>query len=439
MSTLEQRLLQALDPWRNAPAWRVAFSGGLDSTVLLHALTALASTEQLPSLSALHIQHGLQSAADDWPAHCQRGCAQLGVPLLIEAVTVDRSVASLEEAARSARYAAFERLLAPAEMLLTAQHQDDQAETLLFRLLRGAGLKGLAGMPQTRSLGTAMLLRPLLGVSRGELEAYAAQHALSWVEDPTNRNGHYSRNYLRHTVWPVLAQRWPAVTQTLARSAEHLAEAQALLDELAEEDLAGSQVDSRWSWLHLPSVEFRALLALSDARQRNALRAFLTPLTALPDRAHWAGWRDLRDASGDASPLWCLAQGELHRASGRLWWLSGDWLKPLSGGFDWSLPGSALQLPDNGSVSFSGVPPVGPLSVRYRRGGEQMTLESRGRRDLKRLLNEAQVPGFVRNRLPLLYCADQLLAVANLPALSSAGASGWKFNWVPPIGAQGLS
>ena len=438
MNTLESRLLQSLSPWRSAPAWRVAFSGGLDSTVLLHLLASLGKREELPPVSAIHIQHGLQSAAKDWPAHCQGVCAGLGIPLLLESVNVPRGVSSLERAARTARYQAFERLLAPTEVLLTAQHRDDQAETLLFRLLRGSGVKGLAAMPRQRVLGRGTLLRPLLNVSRAELEAYAQLHRLVWVEDPSNSDCQFSRNYLRHQVIPLLSQRWPATTEVLSRTAEHLAETQSLLDELAAQDLQAAQGYSALPWLHLPSLDMAILQRLGDARQRNALRGFLAPLTELPDSAHWAGWTALRDAAVDARPVWRLAQGELQRAGQRLWWLSGSWLQPVAGEFEWSDPGEALHLPGNGRLSFMGEPPVGPLLVRYRCGGEQMFIPGRGHRDLKRLLNEARIPPFVRDRLPLLYRGTELMAVANLPGCHGAG-QGWQLNWLPPESAQGLS
>lgn len=439
MTSLESQLLESLLPWRNAAAWRVAFSGGLDSTVLLHLLVGLGRLEKLPALSAIHVAHGLQSVAKDWPAHCQAVCQALEVPLQVEQVEVDRAASSLERAARNARYQAFERLLAPAEVLITAQHRDDQAETLLFRLLRGSGLKGLSSMPGQRALGAGILMRPLLATSRAELQAYAHKHQLVWVDDPSNADLQYSRNYLRHQVMPLLEQRWPAAGAVLARTAAHLAEAQSLLDELAAEDLRTAQVGGELTWLPLPSLELSVLRGLGEARQRNLLRAFLAPLTELPDSAHWAGWRTLRDAAIDARPLWRLAGGELHRAENRVWWLSGSWLEAVVGEVEWLQPDLPLQLPGNGQLSFIGEAPRGPLQVRYRQGGEKMLLEGRGHRDLKRLLNEAQIPPFARNRLPLLYCAGELLAVANLPDLSIAGARGWRLVWQPECCAQGLS
>lgn len=436
--SLEARLLSALSAWRSAPVWTVAFSGGLDSTVLLHLLAGLAQRQQLPPLRAVHVQHGLQAAAQTWPAHCQRVCAALKVPLLLREVQVQVG-ASLEQAARDARYAAFVELLGADELLLTAQHRDDQAETLLFRLLRGAGARGLAAMPASRPLGAGQLVRPLLDVPRAELEDYARVNGLDWVEDPSNRDERFSRNFLRRQVLPLLTQRWPQAVVSMARSAAHLSEAQGLLDELAQADLALMQPDSRFAWLPLPSLPLGPLLTLSAARQRNLLRHWLAPLTPLPDSDHWAGWTSLATAAVDAAPVWRLARGELRRADGRLWWLSGPWLQPLPA-IDLPLTAATrLPLPGNGHVCLLGQASTGVFQVRYRQGGEVLRLAGRGRRDLKRLLNEAGVPGFLRDRLPLLYQGEQLLAVANVPQLSVAGPDTWQFVWQVPTNDQGLS
>ncbi|MGL4318796.1 MAG: tRNA lysidine(34) synthetase TilS [Pseudomonas sp.] len=438
MTALEQQLLEVLCPWRSAPAWRIALSGGLDSTVLLHLLVRLSRRQALPPLSAMHIHHGLQAAADAWPQHCSQLCAELGVPLQVEHVQVD-SGASLERAAREARYAAFARQLGEGELLLTGQHRDDQAETLLLRLLRGAGVRGLAGMPVQRALGRGRLLRPLLKVSRAELEAYAREHALRWVEDPSNSDTRLARNFLRSEVLPGLAPHWPQAALNLARSAGHLREAQELLDELARQDLAAAGAASDFTWLGLSSLELAPLLSLSDARQRNALRHWLAAFTTLPDSEHWAGWRDLRDAAVDAAPLWRLASGELRRADGRLWWLSGAWLQAPAqppAGFD---PAGTLALPGNGQLCCVGCAPSGPLQVRYRQGGEVLAVPGRGHRDLKRLLNECGIPAFVRSRLPLLYRGNELLAVANLPGLDGTQWGDWRLQWQPPTSDQSLS
>lgn len=438
MIDLPAKLLLNPMPWRNATTWRIAFSGGLDSTVLLHLLVHLAKTESLPPLSAIHVHHGLQAVADAWPDHCQSVCDALGVPLQVVRVQVQPG-ASLERAARDARYAAFIEATQANEVLMTAQHRDDQAETLLFRLLRGAGVRGLSGMPRQRPLGKGQLLRPLLDVTRAELEAYAAEHRLSWIEDPSNQDRQFSRNYLRLQVFPVLTKRWPQAVTTMARSAAHLSEAQGLLDELAQIDLAGASTANDFDWLGLPSLELRALEALSAARQRNALSHWLEPLTRLPDSDHWSGWENLRDATGDACPIWRLAEGELHRAGGRIWWLSGSWLRTSPAVGNWLDPSRSLVLPDNGVLTLSGQIPDGLLHIRYREGGEVMNLPGRGHRDLKRLLNESGVPGFVRGRLPLLYRDEQLLAVANLRGLDGIAKDRWNLHWQPPHEDQGLS
>jgi len=410
-------LRRALAPWREARALHVAFSGGLDSSVLLHALVQLAQQEPLPPLSAIHIAHGLQEAARDWPQCCLAFCRSLGIPLQVIRVRVDTRASSLEQAARQARYSAFAAHLKPGELLLLAQHQDDQAETLLLRLLRGAGVRGLAAMPKSRPLGQGHLLRPLLDCPREELQQYANARGLRWLEDPSNQDTCFARNHLRHNVLPALRQHWPAAGRTLARASEHQREAQQLLEELAQSDLAAAQTPSPWRWLKLPSLELAPLLQLSAARQRNALRHWLAPFTLLPDSRHLvAGWQTLKNAKADAHPIWKLQGGELHRSAGRLWWLSGDWLKqPPAPPPTWHNLGQPLRLPGNGELHLIGEPPAGALQVCYRSGGEQLNLVGRGTRDVKRLLNESRLPVFIRPRLPLLFCDNRLLAIANLP------------------------
>lgn len=438
MTSLSNTVLRNLAPWREAAAWRIAFSGGLDSTVLLHVLAGLASEHSLPPLSAVHVHHGLQGVADAWPPHCQAICDALGIPLQVVRVQV-RGGSSLERAAREARYSAFEEVLAPRDLLLMAQHRDDQAETLLFRLLRGAGARGMAAMPRSRALGGGHLLRPLLDVPRAELEHYAAEHGLEWVEDPSNADQRYSRNYLRHQVLPMLHAHWPQAAASMSRSAEHFGEAQGLLDELARMDLASAAQCPEFSWLGLPALALEPLRQLSPARQRNALSHWLSGFTRLPDTDHWRGWESVRDAREEGRPIWRLADGELHRAAGNVWWLCGPWLRPVGEEVEWNDPSCPLLLPGNGQVSLIGPRPEGALCIRYRQGGEVMQLAGRGHRDLKRLLNEARVPGFVRGRLPLLYAGDQLLAVANLPMAGANAQAGWQLHWRPPTSDQGLS
>src|SRR3989344_4022955 len=438
MTPVHIRLRDALQPWRSASGWCVALSGGLDSTVLLHLLASLAQREALPPLSAIHIHHGLQAAADAWPAHCRELCAALSVPLQVEYVQV-ASGASLERAARDARYGAFAARLGIGELLLTAKQRDDQAETLLFRLLRGAGVQGLSAIPVSRALGAGQLVRPLLNCSRDELLAYAREHKLSWVEDPSNADERFSRNYLRRQVMPALLGRWPQASANMARSAAHLSEAAQLLDELAQQDISAAQVSTEFAWLSLPNLALHTLRDLSEPRQRNAMRNWLRPLTAMPDSDHWVGWQALRDAASDAAPIWKLAAGELRRSDERLWWLSGDWLcSPIP--VNVAVQGSQqVTLPANGSVRIDGQLPAGNWQLGYRQRGDQLLLPGRGHRDLKRLFNELRVPAFVRDRLPLLRLDNRVMAIANLPGLQCAVDGGWQLHWQPPTNDQGLS
>ncbi|WP_412461666.1 tRNA lysidine(34) synthetase TilS [Pseudomonas sp. SC11] len=424
-----------LTPWLNAPTWFVAFSGGLDSTVLLHRLAAHCRRHPAPPLRALHIHHGLQTAANAWPEHCRAVCDALGVELEVIPVVVAAG-ASLEQAARDARYAALASRLGPGDVLFTGQHLDDQAETLLFRLLRGAGLRGMTAMPSSRTLGQGRLVRPLLADSCEHLQRYAEAQGLSWIDDPSNQDVGFSRNYLRAQVMPQLRQRWPQASQQMARSAEHLGEALGLLDELAAEDLRSAEQGAPFAWLGLASLDLDAVRALSPARQRNALQYWLSRRTRLPDARHWAGWNALRDSAPDAQPIWRLTDGELQRSHGRLWWLADDWRQWEAGQWYWPDPDQPLILPGNGVVWLQGAKPPEGLRIAYRQGGERLNVPGRGERDLKRLLNERQLPHFVRQRLPLLYQGSRLLAVANLPELVQ---SDWQLQWQPPGRVQGLS
>ncbi|MFB4369650.1 MULTISPECIES: tRNA lysidine(34) synthetase TilS [unclassified Pseudomonas] len=435
--SLESAVLARLAVWRDAPCWRVAFSGGLDSTVLLHLLAMAARHHELRPIRAVHIHHGLQAVAEQWPAHCQRFCDELGVPLDIVPVQVAPG-ASLERAAREARYAAFTDLMKADEVLLLAQHQDDQAETLLYRLLRGAGVRGLAAMSQNRSLGAGHVVRPLLEVPRKTLEAYAIRHGLQWVEDPSNGDSGFARNFLRRDILPQLATHWPGASAVLARAAAYQAEAQGLLRDLAEIDLERCRGQLDISWLSIPCLDLSAVRQLSEARQRNLLRHWLGNETRMPDSRHWQGWTDLRDAAADASPMWQLESGELRRHGDQLLWLDAGWCAPWSAEEQlWPDVRQPLELPGNGVVAFAGPIPDGRLSIAYRQGGEILDVPGRGRRDLKRLLQEAGVPEFIRPRLPLLKRDGQVLAVANLRLDPSVSELRWQFpSVVRPVVAK---
>ena len=215
----------------------VAFSGGLDSSVLLHALAALRRQRPALQLRALHVHHGLSAFADRWVEHCRSRCADWQIPLTVTHVQVDARQGGIEAAARAARYAAFSTALTEGEALLTAQHLDDQSETFLLALKRGSGPAGLSAMAARAALGEHLLLRPLLGCSRQTLESYAQRHALTWIDDDSNQDTRFDRNFLRLQVLPQLNQRWPHFASAVARSAGLCAEQEQLLDELLAEPL----------------------------------------------------------------------------------------------------------------------------------------------------------------------------------------------------------
>lgn len=424
-------LYNELAPWLRAKHWYVGFSGGMDSTVLLHLLVGLKKKYLLPEVSAVYIHHGLQDVADDWVLHCQHICHQLAISLLVVKVKVAKQ-ASIEAAARDARYQAFKKILKEGDVLFTAQHQNDQAETLLFRLVRGAGVRGLAGIPRQRKLGAGELVRPLLTISRKQLKEYARVNHLNWVEDPTNKDITFARNYIRHQVIPVLKQRWPGVINNISQATSHLQEAQQLLNELALQDLQSAQAQPLYSWLTLPSLLLEPLAHLPLARQKNALSYWLSAYTLLPNSQHWRGWQELVTAKEDASPIWRLHHAELHRANGRVWLLTGHWLEtPVSETMQ--VMSSPIHLADNGQVILTGPLPNNMLTLHYRQGGEVIELAQRGKRNLKRLFNEVSLPIFVRNRIPLLFDQQgKLLAVANFPQWRERNINPRLiFNWKP--------
>lgn len=364
-------------------------------------------------LRAVHINHGLQSVAADWALHCQAVCAQLGIPLTVIAVVCKVGPGeSLEEAARTARYRAFEQVLQSDEALLLAHHQDDQAETVLLRLLRGAGVHGLAAMPPSRPLGRGRLLRPLLDVPAAAVAEYAKAQGLRWVEDPSNASDRFDRNFLRNRLLPLLAERWPGYAGPLARAAGHAAEAAELADALAAQDLEQCADGS--------ALDLDALRALPEPRQRNLLRLWLRrQRLRAPDASRLqAGLQALLEAGPDRAPVLEWDGVRLRRYRNRL--LLDTATPPLEPQI-WDLQ-RPLPLPD-GELRVE--PAFGAglrqalrgrhVEVRFRTGGERCRpAGSRHRRSLKKLLQEHGMPPWERQRLPLIYIDGELAAVADL-------------------------
>lgn len=427
----------------------VAYSGGLDSSVLLHALAGLRRAQRL-QLRALHVNHHLQAQADAWAAESARRARRLRVPFeLLDAPVVRRGGESLEAAARMARYAALAGHLQSGELLVTAHHQEDQLETVLLALLRGSGVRGLAAMsPVSRWRGTR-LLRPLLQVSRGQLEDYAREHALQWSEDPSNLDERFDRNYLRRRVLPLIRARWPAAAVTVGRSAAHVAEARELLEQLARQHLANARDGAQ--------LRVSVLRRLPEPQRRNALRYWIGERGLLaPDH------RRLREIAGpllrsraDAVSAVSWSGGELRRNGDRLFALS---LLPPAGqelSWDWrrqpwlSLAhGGAVGLlrDPHGDVRLSALPPR--LQVSFRRGGERLR-KSVGRAPLKELLRSEGLAPWERAGVPLIGHGERIIAVADLwldeeyraeklaaaaPAPPGRRAARGRFRWLRPGG-----
>ena len=414
-----ERLLQALDPFPNAPRLWVALSGGLDSTVLLHALAAARELRPL-DLAAIHVDHGLSPAAGDWADHCRRLCDHLAVPLTLRRLALQRQRGeSLEALARAGRYAALSAIAGPGDLVLTAQHQDDQAETLLLALLRGSGVKGLAAMPRLARLGGAWLLRPLLGYRRDELLAYARAQGLTWIEDPSNGDLDFDRNFLRARILPVLAERWPACAASLSRSAAHCAEAQGLIAGLAARELAllgGSRPGT---------LSLAGLAAREPALQAAVLRHWLTGLgLPTPDSRHLGRIRaELMGARPDRTPLVAWPGCETRRYRDDLFAMAP--LPPVPGEevLGWregqlALPAGlgCLRLLDRvGARQDPAACWPSGLEVRFGARGLSCRLADQPhQRRLKHLFQEAAIPSWLRPYVPCLFDGAHLVAVGDL-------------------------
>lgn len=396
----------------------VAYSGGLDSHVLLHALSELATLQSM-NVTAVHINHGLSPAADSWSRHCQIVCEQLQVP--IQVVSVDAQPASgdsPEASARQARYAALAELLQPTQMLLTAHHIDDQAETVFLQLIRGAGLRGIAAMPRLQRFAEGWLLRPLLDYDREALLCYARQHELQWIEDESNSSMAFDRNYLRQHIMPLIYARWPAARQTLARSAAHAAETTAMAETLARQDRvkATAIIDN--------SLDVSVLLSLTPPRRRNLLRiwirdqGFAVPSTRIMERL----CGELLTAAPDREPLIEWPQAQVRRYRQRLYLLPPMPPAVTITELPWQtdsntkLPLGELQSRQAVAAGLSGRRcQHQDLTIRFRVGGEFVRPAGRRRTvTLKNLFQEYAIPPWLREFMPLIYADDTLIAVPGI-------------------------
>ncbi len=427
-------ILQFLQQVPTADRYWVAYSGGMDSHVLLHLLSTAKS--QLPgTLSAIHVNHHISKASGDWEAHCATECERLDIPFL--ALGVDGQAAngeSPEAAAREARYAAFKKQLGAGDVLFTAQHQDDQAETLLLQLFRGAGPKGLASMPNSMPLGKGILLRPFLNISQKQIANYASEHALQWIEDPSNVDTRFDRNYLRKKIIPALKDRWPGLSAVLSRSACNQADQLEVADALAVIDLESCV------YTQSEDLKINAFLLLTPARQRNLLRywidqrSFLIPPRVVIERIR----SEIFHSRADATPLVQWPEAEVRRYRNRAYLMRPLSEHDLTETMNWT-PGQLLELPKLcrkwRAVQVRGegfyLSENKAVQIRFRQGGE--TLRPSGRAHphrLKHLFQEWGIPEWERSRVPLLYLDDELIAVAGQCVCEGFQATSDQRGWV---------
>ena len=436
MSDLAVKLLAELSRESAPGRYVVALSGGLDSTVLLHALASLRDADSLHAeLAAVHINHQLSDMAMEWQAFCAEICQQWQVPLTTREVVVSAD-GSLEAAARAARYDAFCDLVKSGDSLLLAHHLDDQIETSLYRLLRGAGPQGLSGIPRMRGLGDATLWRPLLEFTRADLRSYALAKGLQWKEDESNQDDRHDRNFLRHHIFPVLEGRWPDYRASWLKSLNLMVESNALQRDLADQDLV-SLLSPRGGLLMVH------LEQLNPARQRNVIRRWAKRLGLQA-----LGWRithQLVDeflSASESGPSFDITDCLLYRHDGELFAVRkgvSDAPDPIT----FTASDRSVEMrPGNGALLLSSLSGNGiskrlqHFAVRYRIGGETLKLPGRPTKSLKDLLHESGVPPWQRQRVPLIYAEAELVCVPGIGVAEShqaePGDSGLHIQWQAP-------
>lgn len=405
----------------------VGFSGGLDSTVLLHALKSI--PELLPKLAVLHVNHGLSPNALAWEDHCEKVCKDWSLNSIVHHANLALG-GNMEARAREARYRFFIDVLEENDILVLAHHQDDQAETLLLNLCRGAGVDGLAAMPALSGLGGGTLARPLLHVSRSQLLDYARHHKLYWIDDESNQDVSFSRNYIRHTIIPALQTRWPAFVSNAARCAEHLQNAQCNLDRLANIDLQHST----------PMLSLRSLQRFDKIQALNVLRSWIKKHAGFCPSAKTLErvWTEVIHARADANPVVTWGENAIRRYRNDLYFFKREYLHK-QGTYIWNdFPeplylGTGLGYLTVDKVSAGlHVPSHKQLTIRFRQGGE--VFHWRGQtKSLKKLLQQWKVPTWERARLPLIYIDDTLAAIPGFAVCdehySSLTPSGYCIRW----------
>jgi tRNA(Ile)-lysidine synthase len=387
----------------------VAFSGGLDSTVLLHA-TIKAHGKK--NVHAFHVHHGIQKEADQWQAHCKAVAKQFGCHFDTQNVKLNKP-SNIESQARNLRYEALTQMCQAHKIqdLLLAHHLDDQAETVLIQLMRGAGLPGLSAMPQVKSKELIHLWRPFLNMRRKDLEIYAKEHQLTWIEDPSNQDESYRRNAIRKTILPTLEKFQEGAIENLSRSAKHLGEAQELLNQLADIDLGLMEVKEG-----LSKTNLIRLFKTSQARATNALRRWLfkNGLAYPSEERLTAWWSELQQTRPDSQLQWDHDQQVIRLWRGHLTITQDPGSSEVMGEWVFKKIPANSKKPGIAKDQFEKAKQKGLINTMAREGGEKFKVDAkRPRRSLKNLYQEAAIPPWQRD-VPLLYIGEELVAVAGI-------------------------
>ena len=431
----------------------VGYSGGVDSHVLLHELVkVITDTEQQSSVKirhviAFHINHGFSPNANRWQKHCEKVCDELGIAFVAESPQIP-AAGNKEENARKARYNAWKEFLQRGDLLLLAHHMDDQIETALFYLLRGSSPFGVQAIPPERLLGEAILLRPLINTTKDVIVSYATENDLAWIEDESNQDAGFDRNFLRNDIIPKLKDRWPKLPQSVNYALKRDGEGRALIDSIAESDFA-LVVDVEGG------LSIDRLRALVPARQRNLIRHWVTKLQLPlpPSGLLRKQLPQLLDAQDSKAPGPSWKNYAFVRYDGHLYILRE--LPDFDSRRVFASDADTTKIPDQSSLDLNGgqlttdlfendedcrqkyadskneglrlrIPASGKLSVKFRRGGEVMKLSKT--RTLKNIFQEQSMPPWLRDRIPLVFCDDELVAVAGLPGwhIEPTVAKGWR-------------
>jgi len=439
--SFQAHVKDVLSGYPDAETYWIAYSGGLDSHVLLHTLACI-KDEIKPRLVAVHVNHGINQDAESWEKHCRTICENYAIELLTFTVDLSHKKGKgIEAHAREKRYEVFNNLIQVHDLLLTAHHVNDQIETMLLQLLRGSGPDGLVGMPQSREFSKGFLVRPLLDISREEIHDYALKESLNWVEDESNKSNKYDRNFLRNTIIPELLSHWPGALKTMRRAIEHQADARNLINEISIIDLS-TVCDGEFTKISLTEFE-----SLSFIRRKYVLRAWIkknnleTPNTNTIKKIN----EEVIHAGADKNPCVKWTGAEVRRYRGYLYVMQSLSTHDVKMATNWNFKGT-LKLSSGYLKAVSGkgigikkdMISSDSVEVKYRQGGEHIKPSGRSHtHELKKLLQEEGVLPWLRDRIPLIYYENELIAVGDLwvedkyaaIALEPAWELKWDWEW----------